>query len=62
MFTRSTDCRQKDIASDNESAFLLLMKHIWLCEMFLERGGRDRRPIPSFDTTIRVNALYITLA
>ena len=48
---------KKDIASDKENSILLLMKHIWLCEMFLGQTAD-----PSFDTTIRVNALYITLA
>ena len=49
MFTRSTDCRQKDIASDNESAFLLLMKHIWLCEIFLKRERKGQTADPWFD-------------
>ena len=49
---------KKESASDNESAILLLMKHIWLCEMFLERKGQSADP--SFDTTILVNALHIT--
>jgi len=39
---------KKDIASDNENSILLLMKHIWLCEMFLERKGQSADP--SFDT------------
>ena len=44
-FTRSPDCQQKDIASDNESSILLLMKHIWLCEMFELEEGKDGRSI-----------------
>ena len=49
--------QQRTLRIDNESSLLLRM-HIWLLVMF---WGGDTA-VPSFDTTIRVNALYITLA
>ena len=50
---------KKDSASDSDSSILLLMKHIWLCEMFLKRKGKTTDSIVRH-TTILVNALYIT--